>query len=801
MTSLLRAILLLAPLLLSGCYLPADSSPTPAIGERPVAPATVVPQLPTEDRTKEHPRLFFTSEEIETLRAQAQSTHQEIWAPIEEYVISELGTTPLSSVPPDENLDTFRNHGNQLIPFAFACVITDRIDICNLAEAYLLAYASWEAWSLNGERGLALAHMLYGSAIAYDWLYERLGPGERQAVRESLGDRAQQLYEASISDKVATWNNFWTDAYVQNHFYVNHSALGLAGLVLLGEDARAQSWIDRVVERLSRGQYLLNGIGDGSWHEGQAYQGYMLTLSLPFLVNLRDIVGLDLIPHIYLQNYIYWRLYNYLPGTVQSIMAYGDMNWEHSEYRPQNVLRFTARTYANGHAEWLARQLIAAEGRFSNVWATPWYTFEFLYYDAQVTAEPPTELSAARIFPDLEGVIWRTGWRSNDLVFGLKTGAYGGRFAYDTFLREVYPWNPPCPETNCKLSFGHDHDDANGFYLWANGGWLAPETVETGERETSFHNTLLIDGQGQFRPPREDQKENEDMVEIDGYLETTVNTPAFNYVAADATRRYKHVEDLLDFTRHVLFVRPGYFLMVDNVAATAAHRYEWVSHFSEAPVFEGSWIRGDVADDQILGVGMMAPEAYVTETGEDGQPFVHLRPAEPLTEVRFVMLLYPTDSAAWEERPEATVVTDNGEMLLARIIQNDGSQQQDDVLVTYGAMGETATLADYTFDGRVAVIQRRDGDIKKLFVYGGTVLRDEETEVAWIRSPAASGALEITYEADTISVYGQLTDELTIYAPGGKQLFVHGLPWDEYARSGDYITIQATPLFSPLNEQ
>lgn len=124
---------------------------------------------------------------------------------------------------------------------------------------------------------------------------------------------------------------------------------------------------------------MLNGIRDGSWHGGIPYQSYGLTLSLPFMVNLRTIQGVEILPHVYLRHYPYWRLYNHLPNSTQFILAYGDFDWSwNNAYSPQNLLRFTASEYGDGYAEWMAQQLIAAEGRAADVYSTPWYVFEFL---------------------------------------------------------------------------------------------------------------------------------------------------------------------------------------------------------------------------------------------------------------------------------------------------------------------------------------------------------------------------------------------------------------------------------------
>ena len=269
--------------------------------------------------------------------------------------------------------------------------------------------------------------MLLGNALAYDWLYHTLTPTERQTVRESLASWAQKMYEASAGPRELSWGNWWRKSYLQNHHWTNNSALGVAGLTLLGEDNRAQNWIDQASSQLTRVQYVLNEIEDGGWHESISYQSYGLTMLLPFLVNLRKNQGIDLFPHDYLRNYPYWQIYNHLPNSLQFILAYGDFEWSWlGVHRSHNLLRFTAKEYGNGYAEWMVQQLIKADDRKADVWATPWYVFEFLYYDPTIAPQPPLGLKTARLFPDLEGVIWRTGWDEDDLVFALKTGRYMG---------------------------------------------------------------------------------------------------------------------------------------------------------------------------------------------------------------------------------------------------------------------------------------------------------------------------------------------------------------------------------------
>jgi len=60
-------------------------------------------------------------------------------------------------------------------------------------------------------------------------------------VRLSLVKRAQELYEASALPYHSTWSNWWSRAYLQNHYWINNSALGIAGLVLMGDETSVQT--------------------------------------------------------------------------------------------------------------------------------------------------------------------------------------------------------------------------------------------------------------------------------------------------------------------------------------------------------------------------------------------------------------------------------------------------------------------------------------------------------------------------------------------------------------------------------
>jgi uncharacterized repeat protein (TIGR01451 family) len=751
----------------------------------------------TDDITSQplpHPRIFFNDGDIPALISRATTSHFEIWDPIDRYVNAQLGNLPPAVAPINGSQDFYRDSGLILPPIALACVISQDPAYCNLGRDYLLTYAGWSQWGEQDSRSLGFAHMVMGNAIAYDWLYDQLTTAEQQTVANNLATRTQELYEASNSATYdGLWNNWWALSYMQNHYAVTHGALGLAGLALLGEDARAQTWIDHASERLQRLEYLLEGIGDGSWHESIPYQSYMMATSLPFMVNLRRLQGVDIIAHNYFNAYTYWRLYNYLPGTTQHIFTNGDFEWAWGNSRmPQHLLRFAAAEYNDPYAEWIASQIAAADGRNRNLDSAAWYVFEFFYYNPAVQPRSPVgNLPLAREFDDFEGVIWRTGWSTNDLVFGLQTGAFGGDYASSTFVAGSFPWQQPCTVTRCSLNTGHDHNDANTFSLYAGGNWLALESIGVGNYETSFHNTLLMDNQGQYRPPANNFGEvPADFDGRNGFIEASYSTANFKFVASDATRRYD-IADLTDFTRYTLFASPDYFIMVDRVLAGTPHIYDWVVHFEQDMILDGNWLLGNTRNGQALGLQVIGPQPYQTTTGNDGTPYLRIRPPQPTADAFFVNLLFPTLDPAQATLLNATLVEQSAAGIGVSVDHTDGSGVTDNMILSMQSPGATTSVGNYVFDGSVALMSGVDPAFPdRIFVVGGTYLNFTGGGAArpFVQNLDPGQALEAIFSGNRVAISGVISTRVRLLAPNAQTVTINGFP-ASFTRDGQYIIL------------
>lgn len=753
---------------------------------------------------QQHPSLFFGSDEIQSLRSKASGSHSAIYAQIKAFADAELKTSP-GSQPGDQS--TIRLAGDRLIAQAFTYIISGDVKYATLAKNYLLKYATWNLWDTAPDtRDLGLAHMLIGNALAFDWIYDTLTASERSTISAALGKHAYKMYEASrATSNVSGWNNWWNNSYMQNHAIIDKSALGLAGLALIGHDSRAQSFVDEAAAGWQRIKTLLDGNADGSWHEGTFYGAYAIGKALPFLQNLRRLQGTDLFPHQYLKAYPAWRVYNYLPNSIEMIMPGGDFEYSWGDISSPGILRFSAREYRDGNSQWLADRIVAARGRAANAYQAPEAVLEFLYFDSAVSAAAPTALAKSRVFKNLEGVVWRTGWGASDIVFGFRTGAYGGRHAYDSWVANQYPWSPrPSTGTSTQLNVGHDHDDMNGFYIHANGSWLAPETDVYSAAGTEYHNSLLIDGKGQTRP--QDDNWNiypQNGSRSDGKLEAVTGTPNFDYLKADATRRYNHIGGIEEYRRHILFVRPNYFLVLDNLQANAAHAYDFVSHFQSSVAVEGGWVKGSGANGQVLGIAMVAPASVKATTGNDGRPWVRIRPASNVDDVRLVNLLFPTTTANWAKKPTVSQEADNGSAVAVNVAMNDGSNRKDSIIIAYKQLTGSAKIGSWSFDGTVAVVSRTGSAISKIFVSGGTTLSDATGVLA--QGMSASKTYEFGLSSKTVTTSKKVKnatveETIRLFAPGVATVTLNGQNVS-FVRDGNYVVLGSgtTTNSAPVN--
>lgn len=391
-------------------------------------------------------------------------------------------------------------------------------------------------------------HAAESVALCYDFIYPLLSPTERRAVEDAL-------YEKALP---------WIDLYLRLHgegylLMSNQGAVYTAGLVLTALVARrSHPEVDEILERTIRWfpRMLANYYKpDGAANEGPRYWEYTTENAVSALIAITRHKGWavrDYAPAHLPRTMDYMAHMRSLARETLSFVPIGD-NVERTEFSYLNgSFLFFAKYYGDRNALWLWHEYYARQpkppgsagfGKRMTGASIPSALKEFLLYVDAATDQPPLEL--VKRFADCDRIVWRTGARYGDWLFFFEGG----------------------PQT-----FEHTHRDKGQFILEAFGERLAsdPGMIKYQDpahyfyKDTSYHNVVTLSGRNQ------DYRDAAHSVIIER-LETG---GACDYLEADLSNAYKA---LSRYRRRVLFVRPFYFLIVDDVQADETG-LEWNFH-------------------------------------------------------------------------------------------------------------------------------------------------------------------------------------------------------------------------------
>lgn len=403
------------------------------------------------------------------------------------------------------------------------------------AKRRILHFFSWDpegSTSLSHNDEPAMWMMMRG-VRAYDWTYDLFSPSERETVESVIRVRAAQFYER-------LHGRFESNPH-DSHAGRILGFLGEASLAFCHEWPEARKWLDYVLQ-VFWAVYPAWGKDDGGWHEGPSYWSYYMEFVLHFIVPLRNASGIDLMEKPFFRNTPYYKLYTNPPCA--KISPFGD--GEHSgpsRGMGQVMYQFSA-LLDDPHIRWYADFLKADAG------SGP---LGFALGGKAPPAKSPSHLPPNRYFPGVGLVSLHTklGDPENDIHFLFHSDPYG--------------------------TISHAHADENAFTIEAFGEalaiksgyypWYGSDHHRNWSWQTKSSNCITIDG-GKGQPPHDPLAK--------GRIIAFRSWNDYDYIAGDATEAYRGL--LTRFHRHVIHVRPGIFVIFDDLAAPERVKYEWWLH-------------------------------------------------------------------------------------------------------------------------------------------------------------------------------------------------------------------------------
>lgn len=399
-------------------------------------------------------------------------------------------------------------------------------------------------------RGVRRSLLLYDVVASYGYLTT----AQTREYRDTLVRAVEFAIGHDAAHPRITTNpefrtmNIWTDIA---------AAAGLTGLAF-PELPQARGWIEFAVREINR--QLAQYVWDGCWHESPRYHAAMLEIVGVFFHVLERRTGVNMFSHPQYQALLDWptRFQTPLDKTAGSTLGHpegvallpgiGDSSWVTHSF---GVAALFASHYAQSDPR-LAARIMWTWQRAGRPWDGDSVEWARVLIDPTIPPAPQTLGSDSS--PGKGYVVMRSGFDTpEEIWFLLRCG-------------------------NAARAPSHDHADWNAFNLYAYGAPLALDSASgaySDPRHKAWHQKAVAHNTVAFGERTQAHE--------DGNILAWITRPELDYSVTDASA----AAGVKKFIRHVLFVKPSYFVIWDEIVAnepatwmlhTPATKFEWSEH-------------------------------------------------------------------------------------------------------------------------------------------------------------------------------------------------------------------------------
>ena len=512
------------------------------------------------------PRLFILKDELGAYRYRAKyGDLKELTSAIAKECDEHIGEALIAEVPATDSILKFlktpgidvgakyqdetcpftRYYMNMMEKFGALYLLTGDERYGEEAKRRIIHFFSWDpsgptSYHANNE---AAMWMLYKGVSTYDWTYDLFRPDEREKVEKVMKFRLSSLYDLLRYTTIYHSYNF------QSHSARMCSFLAEGALCFADKWPEAEDWL-RYVLTVYWNFYPTWGKDDGAWHEGPGYYDLYGMVGLHFITALKKATGIDLTEKDFFKNTPYYFIYTNPPYS--RISPFGDLQHlppsnTSPEYELQNrgeLMYNLSSLMNNPYARWYAD--FTGSGPGKNI-------LGILLKNDRIIAKSPSDLPQARYFPGVGLVSLHTelGNGKNDIHFLFHSDPYG-----------AISHSRPDQNAFTLEAFGEALAIASGYYPWWNS-----EHNKKWSYATRAANSVTIDG-GKGQAFQD--------AEAYGKIVKFESNDIYDYTLGDASKAYKGL--LNKFNRHVVHLKPGIFVLFDELEAPKPVNFEWWIH-------------------------------------------------------------------------------------------------------------------------------------------------------------------------------------------------------------------------------
>jgi len=631
-----------------------------------------------------HPILLFTEADLPRLRAQlSREPYRSLWGWVQAQADAHL-LTDWSAV----SAEVWKSERAKALAMAYA--MTGDTKYAEAGTRALRAIVPKQAggdWADIHTEVDAVANY----AHAYDTLYGYLqgNPGVAAEVRERVVNMGQRM---------RTYSEIWYLAFQNNWQIRQYSALGLVAIAVYGH-SEAPGWYSFALQEVQRG-FSYQFLDEGGCAEGPNYHWYSENIYLPYLLALRRFSHVDLFQLPAVRRTHEWSVKIRMPDGRRP-------NTDDSSFVFSYGLSLAA-AHRDGVYRW---DWETASEPFLNGFAI---VDVLATFDDAIPATPPS-WSPTQLMASSGDAVFRSDW-SPQAVYLVGRAEHGKARAN---------------------AHGHGHPDATSFGLYAFGEYLALDSGYINfpnhhkVNKAKNHNLILVDGVG---PPLQELFGTIIEAGVDAWLENPLISAAHDW--AEVRTAYAGV----DLRRSFLFADHRYFVIADEVSATAPHTYDWLLHGNGGGTSGGTFLQTSSGAEWTHGNARLVAHVDTTAGGPTltsaddihsffyGQELTHtvLHASRTASgNVGFLAVLYPQPAGA---TPASLTSLDAGGGISAVWIV-DASEQRRDLAYT-GLGSGFVSLPGVPTSGRMAQIDaktallgfRPDGSWRSVFAKAVTGL-------------------------------------------------------------------------------
>ncbi len=496
-----------------------------------------------------HPSLFFDSSEIDGLKQKVQSgwlkdTFDVMKVRADIYMSVSTSPYPMSG-PGNGNATAGRAIAERVNALAMTGFVLDDTTYINKAIAIVMAAISQTNVQdfVGYNDHLAVGDALLAYTVAYDWLYNYMSPQQRTLLQNEMIEFGDWLYNYSLT---GYYGRLDPTPLSCNHQAIVHGSLGMAALVMGGYE----NWLSRAAQYIAAYfQYARDDTGYN--YEGIAYYGYGSNYAVTFAAAYKKAGFNDLIAANPKNQMIPEYILRFIQPWGGRLVALNDSG-ERLGNSAGMMHLISKYQDAVGLWAWLKMYGDDGDGSFGSPagnYIGDGSALPYIIVFADQTLEPVSpgqqQLPLGKFFARGTGS-FRSSWNDDAALATFTCGFDQHR--------------------------GHNHRDENSFTFSAFGEYFV---IDPGynPNQTRAHNTVLVEGQGQWY--------ESDQYDVWG---ETVKTKDFGhawYMKGQAADAYIDSLNVTNAERKFLFAKgkQPYIVVADDITTSGGFAdFTWLLH-------------------------------------------------------------------------------------------------------------------------------------------------------------------------------------------------------------------------------